>query len=104
MSRLFSNPTVKLGCERIVAMGEMGRDMLSCEELTALAAAQQSAIAAAYAEYFATVRELDRREGCVPRARPGTEAQTVLRALGVDTPAEDVRIARALDDLPQLAK
>src|SRR5690349_19135086 len=85
-------------------MGEMAYETLSNEELSAAISAQAVKLAGDYADYFAMVRELDRRPGFVPRARAGAEARTFLRAIGVDNPAEDVRIARALDDLPQLAK
>jgi hypothetical protein len=78
--------------------------MLSDEELRTVLAAQKTVISAAQAAYFAMVREVDRRPGFVTGAQPGAEARTFLRILGAETPAEDVRLARALGELPQLGK
>jgi hypothetical protein len=84
-------------------MAERSYELLSNEELGAVLSAQVAKLAADVAAYFEMVREVDRRPGFVPGARAGVEARTYLRAIGVDDPGGDVRIARALDEVPQLA-
>src|SRR5690242_16693914 len=86
-----------------MGMGESAYERLSRDELSAAISRQKEKIAADFAEYYAMVREADRRPELVPRAPPGAEAQTFLRELGAEAPAEDVRIARLLGELPQLA-
>jgi len=85
-------------------MGESSLALLSRDELCAAISQQKATLAADLADYYALIREADGRADLMPRARPGTEAKTLLRELGVDTPDEDVRIARALGELPKLAQ
>jgi hypothetical protein len=67
---------------------------LTDDELCARVAAQDAKLAREYEEYFALVRELDRR----------AETGPVLRALRVERPHDVVRTARVLGELPELNK
>jgi hypothetical protein len=76
--------------------------LLSDEELREALTREDAAVARAHAARYAIIREIDRRPGFVPGGRAGAEAVTYLRMVRADNPDEDVRIARALGDLPQL--
>jgi hypothetical protein len=85
-------------------MGEDAFALHTVEELCAAIASEDAVIAAAQARRYALIREVDRREGCIPGVRPGTEAKVVLRSLRAENPDTDVRLARVLGELPQLEK
>jgi hypothetical protein len=85
-------------------MEERPHALLSDEELSAALSMALARIAGDFADYYALISEVDRRPGFVPGARPGAEAKTLLRMLRVADPAEDVRLARVLADLPHLRK
>jgi hypothetical protein len=85
-------------------MGEEAFALHTVEELCAAIASEDAVIAAAQARRFALIREVDRREGCIPGVRPGSEAKVVLRSLRAESPEADVRLARMLGELPRLGK